>query len=203
MDVISNSTNALSVLAIVVSSASPLLLRSRACSLARLPHSRLLVAASQDASGGVAAAPAEPMPSTTDLLRSSALDTPANSLISYGNIQKVFKGEALITPDHYGILGLAPTASYQEVEIAYRRRCEGVLQQGLSEEETRRRLIALKASYDVLSSEEERRMYDWSLAQQGKNPKEDYSWPFEVDITQSESDPFPPPVQTILITPGS
>ncbi|KAI5061534.1 hypothetical protein GOP47_0024039 [Adiantum capillus-veneris] len=191
MDAIGNG-NALSALAIVVSSAAPSL-RSRACSQARPSHSRILVAASQDASGGVAAAPAEPSPPTTDLLRSSALDTPSTSLITYANIQKAFKGEALTTADHYGVLGLAPAASYQEVEIAFRRRCESVLQQGLSEEEARKRLIALKGSYDVLSSEEERRLYDWSLLQQGKSATDAYSWPFEADITQSECDPFPPP----------
>lgn len=187
MDAIGNG----SALAIVVS--APTSLRSRAYSQARPSHTiRLLVAASQDASGEVAAAPAEGAPPVRDLLRSSALDTPSTSLISYENIRKALKGEALTTPDHYGILGLAPAASYQEVEIAFRKRCEAVLQQGQPEEEMRRQLRALKGSYDVLSSAEERRLYDWSLLQL-KNSQARYAWPFEADITQTECDPFPPP----------
>ncbi|KAH7447977.1 hypothetical protein KP509_01G130500 [Ceratopteris richardii] len=175
-------------------------LRGSSCARVRLAQTRLLVLASQDASAGdvVAAAPEdseEARVRVTDILRSSALETPSYSLISYANIQKAFKGEALSTPDHYAILGLAPGATYQEVETAFRLSCEALLQQGLEEEEIQKRLQILRDSHDILSSEKERRLYDWSLLQLS-NSDGVYAWPYEADITQSECDSGPgmPPV---------
>eukprot|EP00250_Pteridium_aquilinum_P006627 c16505_g1_i1 orf=81-746(+) len=182
-----------------VLSAPPIIIISTASafpSLRRPTRIKLLVTASDNEGAAVAAeevASSPPSaPFSTDLLRSSALDSPSDSLISYANIQRALRGEALSTPDHYGMLGLAPSAPYEEVEIAFRKRCEAVLQQqGLSEDEIRNRLRALKVAYDVLSSEEERRLYDWSLFH-SKSPGGIYRWPYESDITQSACAPGPP-----------
>lgn len=55
------------------------------------------------------------------------------------------------------------------------------------------RVISIpQESYSILSSVEERRMYDWSLAR-SENP-ERYAWPFEADITQTPTQPPPPQV---------
>ncbi|GKF25289.1 hypothetical protein Tco_0081183 [Tanacetum coccineum] len=54
--------------------------------------------------------------------------------------------------------------------------------------------ITFQESYTILSSVEDRRLYDWSLARNG-NPDR-YAWPFEVDITQTvtvNSPDTPPP----------
>lgn len=47
----------------------------------------------------------------------------------------------------------------------------------------------------ILSSVEERRMYDWSLARIGEPDK--YSWPFEADITQIQTQLPPPKVLSV------
>lgn len=54
-------------------------------------------------------------------------------------------------------------------------------------------------SYAILSSEEERRFYDWSLARSDKPDR--YVWPFEVDITQTPTQP--PPPQVYAYTPST
>lgn len=51
-------------------------------------------------------------------------------------------------------------------------------------------------SHSILSSVEERRLYDWSLARIGKG--DNYTWPFEVDITQTPRGDPPPRVNTQL-----
>lgn len=51
-------------------------------------------------------------------------------------------------------------------------------------------------SYSVLSSVEERRLYDWSLTR-SENP-DTYVWPFEVDITQTPEYGNPPLLQVLL-----
>lgn len=50
--------------------------------------------------------------------------------------------------------------------------------------------IQWQDSADMLTSEEERRMYDWSLLRL-QNPGVEYIWPFEADITQRLSDSPP------------
>lgn len=47
-------------------------------------------------------------------------------------------------------------------------------------------------AHSILSSVEDRRLYDWSLARNG-NP-DSYVWPFEVDITQTPTESPPPQV---------
>lgn len=57
-------------------------------------------------------------------------------------------------------------------------------------------LFMFQESYSILSSVEERRLYDWSLAR-NENPDR-YAWPFEVDITQTINSPDTPPPQVIF-----
>uniref|UniRef100_A0A7N0U770 Chaperone DnaJ-domain superfamily protein n=1 Tax=Kalanchoe fedtschenkoi TaxID=63787 RepID=A0A7N0U770_KALFE len=60
----------------------------------------------------------------------------------------------------------------------------------LEEEELNKQLELLKESHSILSSIEERRLYDWSLARMDKPGR--YSWPFEADITQIPTRTPPP-----------
>uniref|UniRef100_A0A0F7H1N4 Chaperone DnaJ-domain superfamily protein n=1 Tax=Masdevallia picturata TaxID=125444 RepID=A0A0F7H1N4_9ASPA len=113
------------------------------------------------------------------------------SLISAINVQKAIRGIEITNVDHYVRLGIARGDSYDKVNLTYQKMCEEVMNQELDEEEVNKRLDILKESYEILSSEEERRLYDWSLA---RNEMPDrYVWPFEVDITQTPTQPPPPP----------
>ncbi|CAK9165606.1 unnamed protein product [Ilex paraguariensis] len=112
------------------------------------------------------------------------------SLISSLNVQKALRGIAITDADHYGRLGLQMGCSYDQVRDGYKNKCEELMGQGLEEEELGKKLDLLKESYLILSSVEERRLYDWSLA---RNEKPDrYVWPFEVDITQTPTESPPP-----------
>uniref|UniRef100_A0A0F7H092 Chaperone DnaJ-domain superfamily protein n=1 Tax=Cypripedium formosanum TaxID=53042 RepID=A0A0F7H092_9ASPA len=113
------------------------------------------------------------------------------SLISAANVQKALRGIEITNVDYYGRLGIARGDSYDEVNIAYEKKCEELINQRLDEEEANKRLDLLKESYAILSSEEERRLYDWSLARNEMPGR--YVWPFEVDITQTPTQPPPPP----------
>ncbi|XP_010261937.1 PREDICTED: NAD(P)H-quinone oxidoreductase subunit U, chloroplastic [Nelumbo nucifera] len=112
------------------------------------------------------------------------------SLISALNVERVLRGIAITDADHYGRLGLQRGCPYDQVAIAYKAKSEELMNQGLDEEELGKKLELLKESYLILSSEEERRLYDWSLARSEK--PERYVWPFEVDITQTPTQPPPP-----------
>lgn len=114
----------------------------------------------------------------------------SSSLISADNVQKALRGVAITNADHYGRLGLKRGCSYDQVTTAYELKCEELRPQELDEEEASKQLGLLKESFDILSSEEERRLYDWSLARSGKPDR--YMWPFEVDITQTPTEPPPP-----------
>ncbi|RWR79503.1 NADPH-quinone oxidoreductase subunit U, chloroplastic [Cinnamomum micranthum f. kanehirae] len=114
-----------------------------------------------------------------------------SSLISATNVEMALRGIAITSADHYGRLGIARGTSYDQVTLAYRRRCEELMNKGLDEEEVSKELELLKESYAILSSEEERRLYDWSLARSEKPDR--YVWPFEVDITQTPTQTPPPP----------
>ncbi|THU70977.1 hypothetical protein C4D60_Mb08t30670 [Musa balbisiana] len=112
------------------------------------------------------------------------------SLISAANVQKALRGIAITDADHYGSLGIPRDTPYDQVKVAYEKKCEELMSKGLDEEGTSKELELLKESYAVLSSEEERRLYDWSLARSEKPDR--YVWPFEVDITQTPTEPPPP-----------
>ncbi|KAF0920163.1 hypothetical protein E2562_033464, partial [Oryza meyeriana var. granulata] len=89
--------------------------------------------------------------------------------------------------DHYGRLGITRLASTDEVEAAYEKKCEELNSKGLEEEEINKEHDLLKESFTILSTEEERRLYDWSLARSGQ--PERYIWPFEVDPMELAPDP--------------
>ncbi|KAK9273955.1 hypothetical protein L1049_018767 [Liquidambar formosana] len=113
------------------------------------------------------------------------------SLISALNVEKALRGIAITDADHYARLGLQRGCPYDQVTVAYKNKVEELMNQGLDEEEVSKKLELLKESYSILSSEEERRLYDWSLARSEKPDK--YMWPFEVDITQAPPGGTPPP----------
>ncbi|KAJ8751357.1 hypothetical protein K2173_016551 [Erythroxylum novogranatense] len=116
----------------------------------------------------------------------------APSLISALNVERALRGIPITDADHYDRLGLQMGCSFQQVTDGYRNKVDELLnQQGLDKEQQNNQLELLKESFLILSSEEERRIYDWSLARSG-NPDR-YTWPFEVDITQTPADQSPPP----------
>lgn len=110
--------------------------------------------------------------------------------VSALNVEKAMRGIPISGFDYYGTLGLQRGCSYDEVTVAYKKKLEEVMNEGLDEEECSKRVDLLKESHSILSSVEDRRLYDWSLSRNG-NP-ETYVWPFEVDITQTPTE-LPPP----------
>uniref|UniRef100_A0ACD5Y5M5 Uncharacterized protein n=1 Tax=Avena sativa TaxID=4498 RepID=A0ACD5Y5M5_AVESA len=124
----------------------------------------------------------------TDVAGGAATSTrPPFSIISEANVQKAMRGLAITDADHYGRLGITRLASTNEVKAAYEKRCEQLNSQGLEEEEISKEHDLLKESFTILSTEEERRLYDWSLARNGQ--PERYVWPFEVDPLELAPDP--------------
>ncbi|KAL8153153.1 hypothetical protein V2J09_010913 [Rumex salicifolius] len=113
------------------------------------------------------------------------------TLISPLNVEKALRGIAITDVDHYGRLGISRGCPYDQVLIAYKNKVEELKKQELEEEEElSNQLEQLKESYTILSTVEERRMYDWSL---GRSDQPDrYLWPFETDITQRIAGTPPP-----------
>ncbi|PWA78818.1 DnaJ domain-containing protein [Artemisia annua] len=122
------------------------------------------------------------------------------SLISALNAERAIRGVAITDIDFYGVLGLKRGCPYDQVKVAYEEKLGELMKQGLEQEELTKKLDLLKESYTILSSVEDRRLYDWSLARNG-NPDR-YAWPFEVDITQTVTvnSPDTPPPQSAAIT---
>lgn len=119
------------------------------------------------------------------------------SLISALNLEKAIRGIPITEIDYYGVLGLQQGCSYDSVTVAYKNKLEELMNKGSDQDEISKDLELLKEAYTILSSEEERRLYDWSIARSGNPDK--YTWPYEVDITQaSTSTDIPPPVQVAL-----
>ncbi|XP_022731450.1 NAD(P)H-quinone oxidoreductase subunit U, chloroplastic isoform X3 [Durio zibethinus] len=118
------------------------------------------------------------------------------SLISALNVERALRGITITDADHYGRLGLQRGCSYEQVTVAYKNEVDELLNQGLDEVELSKKMDLLKVSlkdnesYSILSSGEERRMYDWSLAR--SEQPDIYAWPFEVDITQTPREDPPP-----------
>ncbi|KAL3497427.1 hypothetical protein ACH5RR_040159 [Cinchona calisaya] len=153
---------------------------------------RVVVVKSSDESEVSAEAAATTTTTTEETQESSPVEVPKGppSLISALNVEKALRGMAITDVDHYGRLGLRRGCSYDQVLLSYKNKVDQLLNQGLAEEELNENLELLKESYSILSSEEERRLYDWSLA---RNEKPDrYMWPFEVDITQTPKGTPPP-----------
>ncbi|KAL6644010.1 hypothetical protein ACP70R_018776 [Stipagrostis hirtigluma subsp. patula] len=124
----------------------------------------------------------------TDVAGGAATSTrPPYSLISADNVQKAMRGLAITDADHYGRLGISRLASADEVKAAYEKKCEELNSKGLEEEELGKEHELLKESFTILSTEEERRLYDWSLSRSGQ--PERYVWPFQADTLELAPDP--------------
>ncbi|CAM8919716.1 unnamed protein product [Rhodiola kirilowii] len=104
------------------------------------------------------------------------------SLISAMNVEKALRGIVMSN----NLLGLWK----EKVTVAYKKKVEELMSSNLEQEDLNKQLELLKESHSILSSIEERRLYDWSLARMD-NPGT-YSWPFEADITQIPTQ-VPPP----------
>uniref|UniRef100_A0A0F7H039 Chaperone DnaJ-domain superfamily protein n=1 Tax=Pelargonium exstipulatum TaxID=59873 RepID=A0A0F7H039_9ROSI len=115
------------------------------------------------------------------------------SLISALNVERALRGIPITDVDYYGELGIPKSCRSEEViTAAYKSKVDEVLkQQGQDEDDgVNKKLEILKESYRVLSSADERRLYDWSLSR-SENP-DTYSWPFEVDETVTAKGDPPP-----------
>ncbi|CAN1143743.1 NAD(P)H-quinone oxidoreductase subunit U, chloroplastic [Linum perenne] len=115
------------------------------------------------------------------------------SLISALNVERAFRGLPITEVDYYAALELRRGCSYDEVTNGYKKKVDELMNKGLDEEQLRIEMETLKESYSILSSVQERRLYDWSLARADNPPR--YSWPSQADITQSASPETPPILQ--------
>ncbi|OIT24961.1 PREDICTED: NAD(P)H-quinone oxidoreductase subunit U, chloroplastic [Nicotiana attenuata] len=127
---------------------------------------------------------------TTNEISSVELPPGPPSIISALNVEKALLGIAITDIDHYDRLGLPRKCSYNEVPVAYKKKVEEVMNEGLEEVELNKKLERLKESYSILSTPEERRLYDWSLVRSEAPDK--YKWPFEVDKTPMSTGTPPP-----------
>ncbi|KAK0572144.1 hypothetical protein LWI29_026828 [Acer saccharum] len=156
---------------------------SNSVSFATKPRIKLLVQNSGDVSAETGSSEVE---------SESSIQAPAgsSSLISSLNVERALRGIAITDADHYGRLGLKRGCSYDQVTIAYKNKIEELKKQQLEEEELNNKMELLKESYSILSSVQDRRLYDWSLARSGNQDR--YVWPFEVDITRPTPNTPPP-----------
>ncbi|KAE9603666.1 putative DnaJ domain-containing protein [Lupinus albus] len=123
----------------------------------------------------------------------SSIEVPREpfSLISALNVERALRGIPITDADHYGRLGIARGCPFDKVAVAYNNKVQELKSEGLEEEELNKQLELVKESYTILSSEDERRIYDWSLARSENTDR--YMWPYEVDITQIQKGGDPPP----------
>ncbi|KZV19334.1 hypothetical protein F511_22114 [Dorcoceras hygrometricum] len=133
--------------------------------------------------------------STGDAESISTVEVPKGppSLISTLNVEKALRGIAITDEDHYGRLGVERGCSSDEVVAAYENKVAGLTG------DDQQQLDLLKESYRILFTNEERRLYDWSLGR--KDNPERYMWPFEVDTTPLLSSENPPPQQPEDVRP--
>ncbi|KAK4791942.1 hypothetical protein SAY86_022377 [Trapa natans] len=153
-------------------------------SVAKLQRKAVVVSSSGD------------IPATETSASESSIEAPSSpsSLISALNVERALRGIAITEVDHYGRLGIPRKCPYDQVPMAYQKKVEEVKsQEGVEEDELNKQLQLLQESYSILSSVEERRMYDWSLSRT-ENP-ERYAWPFEADIPQTPTQTQTPPAQ--------
>ncbi|VAI14869.1 unnamed protein product [Triticum turgidum subsp. durum] len=133
--------------------------------------------------------PAANAPPTPPAARASDASPPAATAPTGSFIpQRNHRPQLLFLNRTYSqILKRANRVGSSEVKAAYEKRCEQLNKQGLEEEEISKEHDLLKESFTILSTEEERRLYDWSLARNGQ--PERYVWPFEVDPMELAPDP--------------
>ncbi|KAJ1382286.1 Chaperone J-domain superfamily [Sesbania bispinosa] len=128
----------------------------------------------------------------TEVDSESSIEVPKEppSLISALNVERALRGIPITDADHYGRLGIPRGCSFEMVAVAYNNKVRALESQGLEEDELKKKTELLRESYTILSSEQERRIYDWSLARTENTGR--YVWPFEVDITQTPRGDAPP-----------
>nr|AFK37356.1 unknown [Lotus japonicus] len=112
------------------------------------------------------------------------------SLISALNVERALRGLPITDADHYGRLGIPRGYPSNKVAVAYNNKVRELESQGLEEEELKKQLELLRESYTIMSSVEERRLYDWSLARTENTGR--YNWPYEADITPLTTEESPP-----------
>nr|AFK38486.1 unknown [Medicago truncatula] len=129
---------------------------------------------------------------STEVESESSIELPkeSSSLISVLNVERALRGIPITDADHYGRLGLPKGCPYDMVPVAYNNKVRELESQGLEEDILNKKLELLRESYTIMSSPDERRMYDWSLSREDNT--ETYIWPFEVDVSVlQEGDPPP------------
>uniref|UniRef100_A0A0F7H0A2 Chaperone DnaJ-domain superfamily protein n=1 Tax=Monsonia emarginata TaxID=28966 RepID=A0A0F7H0A2_9ROSI len=130
---------------------------------------------------------------TTAPVTNSEIEVPEGppSLISALNVERALRGIPITDVDYYALLGLPRSCRAEQVITgAYKTKVDDVLSRELEEEEVKEKLELLKEAYRVLSSAQERRLYDWSMSR-SENPDR-YVWPFEVDETRTSIGDPPP-----------
>ncbi|KAL2649918.1 hypothetical protein R1flu_018046 [Riccia fluitans] len=91
---------------------------------------------------------------------------------------------------HYRYLGLTPDADVEEIKTAYRKLSKTYHPDttSLPLEIAAQKFVRLKEAYTVLSNEEERRFYDWQLAQEvSKRQGGRFIWPYEGSIVTEKN----------------
>ncbi|KAL2346590.1 hypothetical protein Fmac_000590 [Flemingia macrophylla] len=133
--------------------------------------------------------------SDTEVESESSIEAPKepSSLISSLNVERILRGLPITDADHYGRLGVPRGCPYDMVGVGYNIKVQELKSQNLEAEELEKKLELLKESYTILSSEEQRKLYDWSLARVENT--EEFVWPYEVDITQTKVPKEDPPPQ--------
>ncbi|MED6144543.1 hypothetical protein PIB30_016589 [Stylosanthes scabra] len=158
------------------------LLKSRRCRCC------IMRASSNDVSADTSVSATEVDPETEE----SSIEVPKESpsLISALNVERALRGIPITDADHYGRLGIPRDFPIDKVVVAYKNKVQELEGQGLEEEELNKELELLKESFRILSSVDERRIYDWSLAR--AQSADTYIWPYEVDKTSLTSKEEPP-----------
>ncbi|CAM6102867.1 unnamed protein product [Calypogeia fissa] len=133
----------------------------------------------------------------------STLDIPppaaptSMSLVSRTKELVLAEGAAgLAQVDHYRVLKIPFGSSVEKIAEAYKNRVEELkaLENEIGKEAVDEELRSLQVSYNILNSEEERKVYDWVLQRYNHRLRDTYIWPYETDITQRYTNKEPPPV---------
>ncbi|KAK2445836.1 hypothetical protein P8452_23399 [Trifolium repens] len=135
---------------------------------------------------------AENSAGTAEFESESSIQLPeeSSSLISTLNVERALRGIPITDVDHYGRLGIPRGCPYEMVPVAYNSKVRELESQGLEEDILKKKLELLRESYTIMSSPDERRMYDWSLAREGNTEK--FIWPYEVDVSELQKGDPPP-----------
>eukprot|EP00244_Chara_vulgaris_P003251 TRINITY_DN1586_c0_g1_i5.p1 TRINITY_DN1586_c0_g1~~TRINITY_DN1586_c0_g1_i5.p1 ORF type:complete len:300 (-),score=33.60 TRINITY_DN1586_c0_g1_i5:923-1798(-) len=133
--------------------------------------------------------------STSDYISPAMFVRPEVNIAMRKGAAPFFKN--VVDVDHYGRLGCPPKALIDEIMGAYRERLDEVNADMTLDEATRtEKLALLKKSFDILTSDEKRRIYDWGLLIVSR-PDDIYTWPCEADITQTTPSLNQPPKNSL------